>query len=140
MIAVIGAIAVGLLLAVVGAYAVVRTEFKDGRPMAFSWRLGLSALQAYLATWAIVQIAAGEVFENAPFDDAAAELATFVKRLTIAGTVGWAPLAMATLAIGLFAARRGDRDALFAPLVAAAVYAIALFALFGSGWLSGSLG
>ena len=140
MSAVLGAIVLGLALAMVGAYAVARTEIKDGRPLVFGWRIGLSAVQAYLATWAIVQIAAGRVFADAPFDDRTAQLATFVKRLTIAGTMGWAPFALVTLAIGLLAARRGDKDALFAPLVAAAIYAIALFALFGSGWLSGTLG
>lgn len=140
MIAVVGAIALGLALATLVAWAVARTELRSGRPLRFTWRLCLSGVQAYLSTWAIVQIAAGQVFAEAPFEGRAAELATFVKRVTLAGTLAWAPLALTTLAIGLLAARRGDRDALVAPLVAAATYAVALFALFGSGWLTGTLG
>ncbi|QDU66792.1 hypothetical protein [Engelhardtia mirabilis] len=137
---VLASIAVGMVVAMLGVYAVARTEIKDGRPLGFSWRLGLASVQAYISTWAVVQIAAGQVFAGAPFDERTNQLVTFLRRLTMAGLVGWAPFAIATLTIALLAARRGDRDAMFAPLVAAAIYAVALMALFTSGWLTGPIG
>ena len=133
------AVVAGLLLAAVGAYAVARIELKGGAAPRLSWRFGLSALQVYLSTWTVVQVAADVVLSAAPLDDPAAAAARLVVRVTLAAIVVWIPLACANLVLAALAFRRGDREALAVPLFAAATYAVALMAVLQSGWLEGPL-
>jgi hypothetical protein len=134
------AIGAGLVLAAVGAFAVARMELKAGAPPRPSARLVLSALQVYLSTWTIVQVAADVVLSAAPLDQDAAELSRTLVRVTLAAAVLWAPFALGTLVIAALTYRRGERELVATPLFAAATYLVALFAILASGWLEGPLG
>jgi hypothetical protein len=125
----LGSVLLGLLLATLGAYAVARIELRGGGAPRFSWRLGLAGVQVFLSTWTVVQVAAAVVLEAAALEGRAAELALAAERATLGAVLGWLPFAGATLVLGALAVRRGDREAIVAPLFAAATYAVALIAV-----------
>lgn len=137
---VLAAVLVGFVLAGVGAFAVARLESKGGAPPRASARLVLSAVQVYLSTWTVTQVAADVVLSAAPLDEAAQAFARGVLRATLAAAVLWAPFAVGVLVIAVRTYLRGSREQLATPLFAAATYLVALFALLGSGWLEGPLG
>ena len=133
------AVVAGFVLAAVGAYAVARIELQGGGSPRIGWRFGLSAVQVYLSTWTIVQVAADVVLSTAPLEEPGAGAAQLLVRVTLAAIVLWIPLALVNLGIAGLLFRRGDRDALPVPLFAAATYAVALMAILQSGWLEGPL-
>jgi FtsH-binding integral membrane protein len=134
------ALAAGLVLSAVGAWAVARIELKSGLAPTIGPRLVLAGLQAYLSTWTIVQVAASVVLSVAPLEEKAAALWTGVERTSLAAIVLWMPFAIANLVIAGLVFRRGDRDALAPPMFAAATYAVALVAVAASGWFERHLG
>ncbi|MEO0650639.1 MAG: hypothetical protein AAFZ65_08175 [Planctomycetota bacterium] len=133
------AVLAGFVLAAVGAYAVARIELKGGGAPRIGWRFGLSAVQVYLSTFTVVQVAADVVLSSAPLEEPAVDAAKLLVRVTLAAIVLWIPLALVNLGVAAFVFRRGDRDALAVPLFAAATYAVALMAVLQSGWLAGPL-
>lgn len=140
MIPVLIAVAAGMALATVGAYALARLELSAGSAPRLSVRLVLCALQVYLSTWTVTQVAADVVLGSAALDADAAELARGLVRLTLAAVVVWMPFALANLVIAALVFLRGRREQMAGPLFAAATYAVALLAVVQSGWLEGPLG
>jgi hypothetical protein len=130
--ALISAYAVGLLLALVGAWVVLRAELQSLRPKErlplLRWTL--LGLQAMLSSWFLAQVPILELFQDQRGNGELGRILVLVARSSSAGLIGYLPGAAATL----FLAVRplygpGEDRRIVGPLLAAGLYGAAFLAL-----------